>query len=156
MVIINAFSGFDKKNCRRGVAGGAHTWTSALGEAGEGSPGTKRRFAPLVAVSIVARSIVARSVTGPIVAGCVGIPVIARSVVAVSVVAGRRGSAPYGAQSATDQRAGRRTTAASSDAPDGSPRGCTEQAAADRPLARIIRIRASRQAHRQSQGNCAG
>jgi hypothetical protein len=141
---------------------------------------TRFRSVFLVAVSVVARSIVARSVTGSVIARSVTGSVIARSVtgsvvarsvtgsvvarsviarpIAGSVVAGRgrRGSAPDGAECSTDQRAGCRTTAASGYTPDGSSGTCTEQATADRALARIIRIRASRQGHYQSQGKCAG
>ena len=79
-----------------------------------------------------------------------------QTVVTASVVAGRSRSATDGTQCSTEQRAGRCTTAASGNTPDGSSRACTEQATATRALARIIRIRASRQAQHHAQGKYEG
>ena len=107
------------------------------------------------AVPIIARSVVAGSVGAvPAVAGAAG----AVSVVAVPIVAGRgrRGSGAHRAQCTADHCAGRGTSAASGNASDRRPSACAEQAATNCALTRIIRVSASRQAYRQSQGKCAG
>ena len=135
---------------RRATDRGSVVGSRFMRRSARGTPGGEhlaRRRVFLSAVSVVASSIVARSVVGSVgalpviarseVAGSVGaVPIVARCAGAVPVVVGRgrRGSAPEGAERSADQRAGRRSAAASGDAPRWQLQ-CLRRAGRRRPCA---------------------